>query len=44
MTFNNQIDLIVIKLPKFLQDRLEDRLSILTMEDLMSKLNHFGIV
>lgn len=41
MTLNTQIDLIVIKLPKFLQNRLE-RKSILTMEDLMSKLKHFG--
>lgn len=41
MTLNTQIDLIVIKLPKFVQNRLE-RKSILNMEDLMSKLKHFG--
>ena len=41
MTLSTQIDLIVIKLPKFLQDKLE-RKSIVTMENLMSKLKHFG--
>jgi len=41
MTLNTQIDLIVIKMPKFVQNKLE-RKTLINMEDLMSKLKHFG--
>lgn len=41
ITLDTQIDLIVIKLPKFIQNKIE-RKTIVNIEDLMSKLKHFG--
>lgn len=41
ISLNSQINLVVISLPYFIQNRIE-RKTIITIEDLMSNLKQFG--